>query len=135
MPAEANKELVRRHLDYSWRKGEIDRLDEVWSADAVLHLPGGATLTGSTVIKDYLRSAVPVYDNRELIIDEIIAERDLVTTRWTFSGVQVKETLGVPPTGKRVSFTGMDFYRALDGKLVEEWFEANLFGLLQQLGS
>ncbi len=40
----------------------------------------------------------------------------------------------VKPTNKPVIITGMDFYRASDGKLVEEWYEVNLLALLQQPG-
>ena len=133
MSVESNKLLVRRHLDLSWNKGDIDGLDEVWAPDAVLHLPGGATLTGAETIKQYLRSAVDVYADRQIVIDDLVGEGDKVSARWTFSGVQVGETRGVAPTNRMVTITGMDFYRASGGKLVEEWFEFNGLGLMQQL--
>jgi len=135
LSVESNKLLVRRHLDLSWNKGDIDGLDEVWAPDAVLHLPVGATLKGSEAIKQYLRSAVDVYADRELVIDDLVGEGDSVSARWTFRGVQVGETLGVAPTNRIVTMTGMDFYRVSSGKLVEEWFETNVFWLMRQAGA
>jgi len=126
MSIQANKDLVRSHLDLSWNKREIEALDEVWATGAVLHLPGGQDLRGSGVIKQYLKSAVGAYTGRDLVIDGIVGEGDTVATRWTFRGVQVGETLGVPPSNQQTTITGMDFYRVSDGKIVEEWFHTNL---------
>jgi hypothetical protein len=44
------------------------------------------------------------------------------------------EFQGIPPTGKELSVTGTDIYRIVDGKIVEPWVEADMLGLMQQLG-
>ena len=41
---------------------------------------------------------------------------------------------GIPPTGKEATVTSMDIYRIVDGKIVEQWTESDMFGLMQQLG-
>jgi predicted ester cyclase len=41
----------------------------------------------------------------------------------------------IPPTGKRIDLTGIDIYRVVDGKIVEQWIEQDLLGLLRQLGA
>jgi len=40
---------------------------------------------------------------------------------------------GIPPTGKELSVTSTDIYRIVDGKVVEQWFEADYTGMMQQL--
>jgi predicted ester cyclase len=45
------------------------------------------------------------------------------------------ETLDISPTGKRIDLTGIDIYRVVDGKIVEQWIEQDLLGLLRQLGA
>jgi predicted ester cyclase len=45
------------------------------------------------------------------------------------------ETLDIPPTGKRIDLTGIDIYRVVDGKIVGQWIEQDLLGLLRQLGA
>jgi predicted ester cyclase len=42
---------------------------------------------------------------------------------------------GIPPTHKRVSFSGVSVYRETGGKIVESWYVYDLFGFLQQLGA
>lgn len=130
-----NKEAVRRHLDLSWNKREIAGLDEVWAIDAILHLPGGTVIRGSASIKQYLDASVGAYSGRKLVIEEIIGDGETVATRWTFTGVHVGQTLGVEPTNNRVTITGMDFYHMHEGKIIEEWIEIDLMGLMRQLGA
>ncbi len=55
---------------------------------------------------------VLVWDQRLCEIQELVAEGDTVANRWTFHG-----TAG----GQRVKIDGMDFYRIVDGRIVEEW--------------
>jgi predicted ester cyclase len=42
--------------------------------------------------------------------------------------------MGLPPTGKPITMTGIEIFRIENGKIAELWGEANMFGLIQQLG-
>lgn len=42
--------------------------------------------------------------------------------------------MGIPPTGKPVTVTGINLYRVVNGKIVEEWWQEDILGLMQQLG-
>jgi ketosteroid isomerase-like protein len=107
------KELVRRHIDLAWNEADFDRLDEVWSPDAVVHLANGRDVVGLSELKAHLATVVLVWEQRECRIEELLAERDLVANRWSFRAVG--------KDGPALSMTGMDFYRTANGKLVEEW--------------
>jgi len=54
--------------------------------------------------------------------------------RVTYSGTQQGELMGIPPTGKPFSVTGIEIYRFDGGKIVEHWLEVDNLGMLQQLG-
>jgi predicted ester cyclase len=41
--------------------------------------------------------------------------------------------MGIPPTGKAVSFTGITMYRFADGKIVEMWWAWDTPGMMQQI--
>jgi hypothetical protein len=41
----------------------------------------------------------------------------------------------MPPTGKEVSFSAMDFITLVDGRVAEEWEIADTIGLMQQIGA
>jgi predicted ester cyclase len=74
-----------------------------------------------------LRSAVPDF---QITIHDLSAEGDKVVVRSTHKG----EFMGVPPSGKRVSFGVYDTIRMADGKVVEHWGQMDNMGLMQQLG-
>ena len=108
----ANKELVRQHIELSWNAAEFDRLDEVWAADAVVHLSDGHSLVGLEALKEHLRSVVLLWEDRHCEIEDLVCEGDTVANRWSFRGTG---------RGERLTISGMDFYRVADGLLVEEW--------------
>jgi steroid delta-isomerase-like uncharacterized protein len=135
MSSAENKQVVRRHLDLSWNKRDVEGLSEVWGEDAVIHFAGGVDVKGGAAIKKYLGGVVGAYSDRELILDEIVGNGGTVATRWTFHGTQTGETMGVPATNRRVTITGMDFYHVVEGKIVEEWIEFDALGMMRQMGA
>lgn len=56
-------------------------------------------------------------------------------SRITGTGVHTGEFLGIPPTGRRVSMSGIAIHRVQDGRIVEHWAQIDALGLLQQLGA
>ena len=67
-------------------------------------------------------------------IDEMIAEGDRVIFRWSFNGIHQGEYLGIPPTHKPVSFTGIYIFRIQNGRIAEVWNLWDQVGESQQLG-
>jgi hypothetical protein len=65
----------------------------------------------------------------------MLAEGDRVVTRWTARGTHRGELMGIPPTGKPVTMTGITINRLEGGKVVEDWTVFDQLGLLQQLGA
>ena len=68
-------------------------------------------------------------------IDEIFEIGDRVFSRGNFSGTHTGDFMGMPPTGKKMTITEMTFDRFAEGNLVEHRAEADMFGLMQQLGA
>ncbi len=67
-------------------------------------------------------------------IEDIVAEGDTVVVRSTARGTHQGELMGIPLTGKQVAVSGISITRIANGKAVEEWFNGDDLGLLQQLG-
>jgi predicted ester cyclase len=70
----------------------------------------------------------------QVTVEEMIAEGDKVASRWTASGTHEDELVGIPPTGKEATWTGMTIYRFAEGRIVEAWWSRDMLGLLIQLG-
>ena len=63
-----------------------------------------------------------------------MAEGDLVAQRVHFAGTHTGMFQGLPPTHRKVEFSGLELNRFVDGRVVEHWFQLDSLTLLQQLG-
>ena len=79
-----------------------------------------------------LKSAFPDYGGTNEVQ---IIEGDRSATRWVYYGTHEGQYLGVPPTGKRVKFTGISMNRYAEGKMVESVVEGDWVSVLQQIGA
>jgi len=60
--------------------------------------------------------------------------RPLVAARVTYTGTHQGEFVGIPPTGKQTTTSGVDFFRMQDGRQAEHWGGPDTFSFLVQLG-
>lgn len=66
---------------------------------------------------------------------DMAAEDDKVAVSWICSGKHDGEFMGLAPTGKKFSFSVMNFYYFnADGKIINDVAAQGLFGLLSALG-
>jgi predicted ester cyclase len=68
------------------------------------------------------------------VVEELIADGDWVVARFTVTGTQSGEWLGIPPTNKVVKSGGIVMLRIVNGKVVEQREEFDVFGSFMQLG-
>jgi steroid delta-isomerase-like uncharacterized protein len=133
---EANKRLVVRFYEELWNRGDYDAADELVAADYVRHdlRPGDAPPgpAGQKAVAQRFRSAFP---DVRLEVEALVAERDLVVARWTMSGTHQGSWGDVKPTGRRVRFSGVNFFRIADGKIAEIWNLRDDLGLREQVGA
>jgi predicted ester cyclase len=136
MTADQNKASLRRLLNEVVNQKRIPVFDEITTADFVEHEQLGPGLPpnreGAKQFFVMLHSAFP--DLRATIEDEV-AEGDKVVARSSWSGTHQGEFQGIPATGKRVTFQVIDIARFENGKAVEHWGQADIMGLMQQLGA
>lgn len=136
MSTEQNKAFVRQMVEEVFNQGNVSRIDEFMAHNFVEHeeLPPGIPRDGEGVkqLTTMLRSAFPDF---KATIDDIFAEGDKVVVRQTWSGSQKGEFMGIPPTGRSVSFGVIDILRIADGKCVEHWGQMDSMSLMQQLGA
>lgn len=134
MGSQENKVTVRSLIEEAFNKGNLSAVDELIADDYVNHA-AGTDVRGRDGMKGFIttyRTALPDY---HCVIEDQIAEGDKVVTRWTFRGTQDGELMGIPPTGKRVSVSGVVIDRLANGRLVETRLQADFLGMLQQLGA
>jgi predicted ester cyclase len=74
------------------------------------------------------------FEGLNVTIEDMVAEGDKVAARFPASGIHKGVFMGLPPTGKPITMTGIEIFRIENDKIAELWGEANLIGLMQQLG-
>jgi len=134
MSAEENMALIRRHTEVFWNQGRLDLASELHTPDMIFHDADSPPLQGSEAYNQFVtmyRTAIP---DLHFTVEDMFAVGDKVVGRWTCVGTQRGELMGIPPTGKRVTTTGIDIFRIADGKIAEEWVNWSILSMLQQLG-
>ncbi len=134
MSTEQHKAIVRRIFEEVWNQGKLEVVDEIYATDYVLNNPAVPEIRGPEALRQLVtqyRAAIP---DLHYTVQDQIAEGDKVAVRWTVSGTQQGEMMGIPPTGKHVSVAGMSMVRIAAGKVVEDFGSMDTLGMLQQLG-
>jgi steroid delta-isomerase-like uncharacterized protein len=132
MSTEDNKAHVRRGFEAVNQKN-LAVFDELLTPDVVFH-NASTTMEGLEAYKQFLSMYMTAFPDLHFTIEDMIAEGDTVVARFTTRGTHQGNLMGIPPTGKQVSGTGMFIDRIVNGKAVEQWFNTDDLGLLQQLG-
>ena len=128
-----NKALTPRLLEEVWHQGNLDVADEVHDANYISHGMGIDT-PGTAGFKQFVTAYLGAFPDMHFTVEDQIAEGDKVVTRWTATGTHTGELMGIPPTGKQSTVTGISIGRYAGGKIVEVWDNWDALGMLQQLG-
>jgi steroid delta-isomerase-like uncharacterized protein len=127
--------FVRTWFEEIWNKGRLSAIDEMLADNAVMHGLGeaGSKLTGPAGFKPFVERLRGAFSDIEIRVEETIEERDLIASRWVATMRHTGPDLGVPPTGKQVTVTGMSIARLRDGKMVEAWNNWDMLSLMHQI--
>jgi steroid delta-isomerase-like uncharacterized protein len=127
-----NKQLVRRLYEDCINPGKVELIAQ-YIADDFVGSPGGekgpAEATNTIVA---LRTGFP---DIRFEVEDLIAEGDRVTVRWTFQATHMGAFRGVPPSRKQVTQTGNVIYQVRNGKFIRAWTQIDRLGMLQQIGA
>ena len=133
--SEENKVIARGFFE-AWTEGNLDALDELLAPDSVDHDPynphGQDGLEGGKKTIAMYREAFP---DTSFEIEDQLAEGDKVVTRWTATGTHEGELMGMQPTGKKATITGITIDRIEDGKIAEGWTNWDTLAMMQSIGA
>ena len=136
MDAPQLESMYQRWLSEVWDRGRTDVARELLAEDIVDHnpLPGQPPgLEGHDWAAAMIRRAFP---DLRFTADVVMSDGECVVGRWTMTGTNTGtfDLFGLPPTGRPVTMTGQEIFRARDGKLAELWHQEDVPGMLRQLG-
>jgi len=134
MPASLSESEVKsflKHAEDGFNERDPSRIEGILGP----HLVDHSELLGRMDIRQRIarvQEAMP--DARYTPLDHLI-EGDAVAWRWRIEGTHTTEIMGKPPTGKRLTLSGLSVAVIKNGKVIEHWEFADLNELFAQLES
>jgi steroid delta-isomerase-like uncharacterized protein len=133
MQLQMEKAIVRRLVDEVQTGGDFAVFDELLDPAFIDHTPPPGVLPTRDGVRQLYHSFRSAFPDMVATIEFQTGEGDLVTTRKTYKGIHKGEFLGIPATGRTVSFDVIDVLRVRDGRVTDHWGVMNIASLMQQL--
>lgn len=127
-----NKEVVRRYICEVVNTGNVDIISEFVDDTYTEVIDGKQYPVGIEGARQHIIGVRETYPDLFLTVDNQIAEGEWVATCITARGTHQGVWLNMKPTGKQLTYTGVNVDRVVNGKIVEHGGAANmLFPLLE----
>jgi predicted ester cyclase len=136
MSTEQNKAILLRWFNaQSSANYDLATLDELTAPDFVYHHPGNPEVrTHEERKQKIIIEFTKVFPDIKYDLKDLIVEGDKAAVRYSISGTQKGEFMGIPPTNKRIELSSLCMVRLANGKVAEMWVENNSLVFLLQLG-
>ena len=137
MPLEDHKHLSRRAIQM-WASDNSEAPETIIAQNYINHqesdVEGGVSSLSLEAWKDLVGGYHGAFSNSKVKVLMEIAEGDLVAIRWEITATQTGDYMGLAPTNKEVTWTGVSIDRCENGKIVETWVDWDKYRLFQGLG-
>lgn len=134
--ADVVRDVLLRNIDEVWGAGRVDVIDELFAVDVVDHNPapgGPAGVAGIRAAVTEFRNGVP---DLTMTLHSVTVDGDRGADHWTLNGTHTGTLFGIPATGRRIEFSGMDTVRVgADGRITDIWHIEEIMSLMGQLGA
>jgi len=129
-----SKMITRRLFEEMESQGNLDVADDIFANDFVNHTPFGE-MHGPEGAKQFVSKLRTAFPDLQVTVKDQIAEGDKVATHWTARGTHKAKFQNIPPNGKQIEIRGIVISQIANGKIVEQWGNPDVLGLMQQLGT
>lgn len=136
MSVEENKATALRWFNLqTGTTADLAAMDRLTALNFVYHHPANPQVrTHEQRKKAVVIPLTKAFPDLKASVLDLIAEGDKVALRYSMSGVQKGEFMGIAPTNKRLELTSICILRLADGKVAEMWVENNSWVMMLQLG-
>jgi len=118
---EANKALARVWFDEVINQRNPSAIAETYAADYIHHGPEAAQMHGLEAARAFAAAILAASNDRVAVVEQQVAEGDLVVTRFTSRGHHTGVFRGIAPTGRIWTTEGICISRIENGKIAEDW--------------
>ena len=127
-----NKRLVRRWIEEGFNRGDLKVVDDIFAEEFAVN----GQQIGREGLRKSMNRHLTGFPDLRVAITDVVAEGEMVAIWYTVDGTHRGEFEGVRPTGRKVTWTGVDLFRVSSGRvIIEARFLSDSLGLLRQLGA
>ncbi|HSA94546.1 MAG TPA: ester cyclase, partial [Acidobacteriota bacterium] len=132
-----NKSVIRGFFE-AVNSGNVEKalaaVDATFHADIVTHMASGDA-RGIDQVRTAFKYDYLTWTDFRYAIDDVIGEGDIVVVRGGFAGTQTGRVMGIPPSGKRISYPLIYVFRLESGKVKAWWGDFDSYlSMMTQLG-
>lgn len=129
--AEIRKERIALLFEEIITNGELDLADEIFAED--FYWPQ-FDLRGPEGVRSWVRAFRTAFPDISDMVQEQVAEGDVVVSRVTCIGTQLGPFRGLPASGKQATFTAIGIDRFRGDKVIERSAHFDIADMMRQLG-
>jgi steroid delta-isomerase-like uncharacterized protein len=129
-----NVAVIGRFIEEVLNQGRLEVADEIVEENYVELDPLPGQRQGREGLKDIIATLRSTFPDMHWVIDETIASGDKVVTRFTWTGTQCGNFMGIPATDRAVKVKGVVIDRLSAGRMSDSRMLMDNVAMLQQLG-
>lgn len=129
-----NKAIIRQYAEQIENTGDVSSIHEFIAEDYTEIYLGERYSIGITGAIEHILGVRRVFPDLKISIQNQISEGEMVVTVYSCTGTFMNEWFGMKPTGKSITFNGVNVDRIKDGKITEHSGAVNLFEPLLKAG-
>jgi steroid delta-isomerase-like uncharacterized protein len=131
--SEQNKAIMRRYFAEVVNRVDRSAAEQLVAPDLVFNSPYTPEPTRDRdSFLGMLAAVHAAFPDFELVDHAVLAEGDLVASRWTVHGTHRGQLGPFAPTGRKLAISGISIYRLAAGRVVEGWVQDDTMTLLAQ---
>jgi len=102
-----NKAVIRTFVEEVINQGRLERADDLVAVDFIELDPLPGQRQGREGLKEIIAVIRTAFPDIHWVMEEMVAEDELVFSRFTWSGTHRGTFFGIPATGRQVNVSGM----------------------------
>lgn len=129
--------VVREWFQCVWNDGDASAIDRLLAPRCAVHglpTPDGRPITGIEEFKEFHRNLRSAFPDIRIVILQSVAQENRCAVRCEVTGTHSGEGLGIPATGRRISYSGMGLAEVEQGRIRQAWNHFDFALMNRQLG-
>lgn len=113
------KEIVVKFFEDGYTNQNFDFIMKCVAENYIDHSPASARSNADAV--GILKIVAEQFSNLTVKVLDVFAEGEMVATRILYDGIHTGACMGIPETGKHITFEALENFKEENGKITESW--------------